>query len=216
MRTRAAGTGRHPDADASRQDLDARADAGTSLHLLERVRAGDRGALDQLLRRCLPILRRWATGRLPSWARDGNDTDDLVQDALIKALRSLDAFEPQHDGALQAYLRRAVLNRIRDEYRRAKRRPFDSGSGTDVPAQEASPLERLIGLDAIARYEGALTRLKATDAQLIIARVELGQSYEEMMRAFDKPSLHATRVAVWRALARLAREMDRQEPPCAD
>jgi RNA polymerase sigma-70 factor (ECF subfamily) len=192
---------------------DAQSSAVSSLHLLTRARAGDRAALDQLLHRYLPAIRRWATGRLPSWARTAADTDDVVQDAIIKTLRRVDAFEPEHDGALQAYLRQAVLNRIRDELRRAKRQPPGEPLSDDhAAARERSPLEHLIGCESIARYESALARLRPTDTQLIIARVELGLSYEEIMRAHRRPTLHATRVAVWRALARLAREMARTDP----
>lgn len=197
------------------------ADASTtSLHLLHRARAGDSAALDQLLRRYLPAIRRWARGRLPVWARTAADTDDVVQDAIIKTLRRVDDFEPAHDGALQAYLRQAVLNRIRDELRQAKRRPPGDPLPDQAPSRDGSPLEHLIGRESVERYESALARLKPTDAQAIVARVELGQSYDEIMRALGKPSLHATRVAVWRALTRLAREMADTAgagptPPCA-
>jgi RNA polymerase sigma-70 factor (ECF subfamily) len=53
-------------------------------------------------------LRRWARGRLPQWARSAADTQDLVQDAVMKALPHLHAFEVRRPGALQSYLREAV------------------------------------------------------------------------------------------------------------
>ena len=93
----------------------------SSLELLARIRAGDGRARDELVARYLPRLRRWATGRLPAWARERNDTDDLVQDTVIRSLGKLEGFVPQHEGALQAYLRQALLNRIRDLVRRAQR-----------------------------------------------------------------------------------------------
>lgn len=188
--------------------------SSTSLHLLQRARTGDGVALDLLLRRYLPSIRRWAAGRLPRWARTAADTDDVVQDAVIKTLRNVDGFEPSHDGALQAYLRQAVLNRIRDELRRAKRRPPGEPLPEHEPGHERSPLEHMLGLESVERYEAALARLKPSDAQAIVARVELGQSYEEIMRALGKPNLHATRVTVWRALGRLAQAMAKLDPPC--
>src|SRR5215208_3378585 len=90
----------------------------STVELLARVRNGDRDALDALFSRCLPPLRRWARGRLPAAARGALDTQDLVQDTILNSLRRLDQFESRHEGALQAYLRQAVLNRIRDEARR--------------------------------------------------------------------------------------------------
>ena len=38
-------------------------------------------------------------------------------------VKRIDRFESRHEGALQAYLRQAIVNRIRDELRRAKRAP---------------------------------------------------------------------------------------------
>ena len=50
----------------------------TSVELLRRARDGESEALDRLLERYLPPFRAWASRRLPRWARDGLDTDDLV------------------------------------------------------------------------------------------------------------------------------------------
>jgi RNA polymerase sigma-70 factor (ECF subfamily) len=66
-----------------------REDSETSVELLERVRQGDQSALERLLQRHLPALRRWARGRLPRWARDLSDTEDLVQDTIIRSLQRL-------------------------------------------------------------------------------------------------------------------------------
>src|SRR5262245_26983886 len=74
-----------------------RMDAETSLALLERVRLGDKDALEALLRRYVPALRRWARGRLPRWARDLADTEDLVQETVVRGLRNLPTFEYRHE-----------------------------------------------------------------------------------------------------------------------
>ena len=57
--------------------------------LLDRARAGDEEALNALLARHLPTLGRWASGRLPRWARDIADTTDLVQETVIARSRHL-------------------------------------------------------------------------------------------------------------------------------
>ena len=49
--------------------------------------------------RYLPRLSRWASGRLPRWARDLSDTDDLVQDTLIRSVANLGHFEARGEGA---------------------------------------------------------------------------------------------------------------------
>ena len=98
-------------------------DLESTFHLIERARAGDREALERLFARYLKPLQRWASGRLPKWARDLADTDDLVQDTLVQTFKRIEVFEPRRVGALQAYLRQAVLNRIRNELRRTGRQP---------------------------------------------------------------------------------------------
>ena len=184
-------------------------DPESTFSLIERARAGDEQALERLFARHLQPLQRWASGRLPKWARDLADTDDLVQDTLLKTFKRIESFEPRRVGALQAYLRNAVLNRLRDELRRQGRQPASTNlDSVDVESGE-SPLEHAIGREAVEVYEQALERLKAEEREAIIARVELGYSYEELAAMLDKPTADAARKAAERALVRLAEEMKR-------
>jgi RNA polymerase sigma factor (sigma-70 family) len=185
------------------------ASATASLVLLERVRAGDTAALNRLLDRYLPRLSRWASGRLPQWARDLSDTDDLVQDTLIRSVANLDHFEARGEGALQAYLRGAVMNRIRDEIRRRRRTPTKGPLDSTIAATGQSPLETAIGAETLAKYDRALDRLEAETREAVIARIEMGCSYAEVAELLNKPSADAARMTVSRALLRLAEEMRR-------
>jgi RNA polymerase sigma factor (sigma-70 family) len=183
----------------------------STLHLIERARSGDQDALDRLFARYSGPLRRWASGRLPKWARDMADTDDLVQETLLRTFKRIEAFEPRGVGALQAYLRQSVLNAIREELRRKERRP----NATDLDGLEAdsnpSPLEQAIGSETVDRYERALARLKDVEREAIIGRLEMGYTYEELAEALGKPTADAARKAAQRALVRLVEEMDRDE-----
>jgi len=49
--------------------------------LLQRVAEGDEMARERLCHHFMPILTRWAHGRLPDYARDLSETQDLVQTA---------------------------------------------------------------------------------------------------------------------------------------
>jgi RNA polymerase sigma-70 factor (ECF subfamily) len=184
-------------------------DVESSLLLLERARGGDAGALDELLLRYLPRMRKWASGRLPPSARHLLDTEDIVQETLVKALRNLSHLEIRDGGALQAYLRQALTNRLADLYRRSRTHPRDTTVGSDLAAHDASPLEAAIGLETLRRYEEGLARLKAEDRQAVILRVELSHDYDEIAGLLGKSCAAAARVAVSRALARLSREMKR-------
>ena len=184
-------------------------DVESTFSLIERARAGDSEALERLFARHLKPLQRWASGRLPKWARDISDTEDLVQETLFQTFKRIGDFEPRRVGALQAYLRQAVLNRIREEFRRKGRKP-DATDLDDIQVDsDQSPLEQAIGREAIDRYEGALARLKAEEREAIIARVEMGYTYEELAEALGKPTPDAARKAAQRALVRLAEEMKR-------
>ncbi len=175
--------------------------------LLTRARAGDAAALDELCSRYLPRLRRWAHGRLPSWARGSLDTQDLVQDTLTHAVQRIATFEPRHEAAFQAYLRQALMNRVRDEIRRAQRRPAADPLDTSRPSPDPSPLEQAIGQEALERYEAALQRLRPEAREAIILRIEIGLPYSEIAEALGRPSEAAAYMAVSRALVRLAEEM---------
>lgn len=175
--------------------------------LLSRAQGGDVEARNRLVERCLPPLRRWARGRLPDCARDGLDTEDLVQDTVMAVLRRLDGFEARHEGALQAYLRQALVNRIRDVMRSKKRRPTRTELPDELLADQTSPLEQLLGQESIERYEAALQRLRPTDREALVGRLELNYSYAELAMALGRPSANAARVAVTRAVVRLAKAM---------
>jgi RNA polymerase sigma-70 factor (ECF subfamily) len=136
------------------------------------------------------------------------DTDDLVQETVLRAVKRIQAFESRHEGALQAFLRQAVLNRIRDEIRRTGRSPKFAELEDDQSDQHASPLDEAIGSEAVGRYEAALARLRPEERDAIVARVEMDRSYDEIARTTGKRSADAARMAVSRALVRLAEEMD--------
>lgn len=185
----------------------------TTVYLVARARAGDTAAIERLFARHHAPLRRWASGRLPRWARQLTDTDDLVQDALLQTFKRIGDFEPRGAGALQAYLRQAVLNRLRDELRKRGRQPpaaaldsTDVGEGLIVDGGK-SPLEQAIGQQNLERYEGALARLRAEEREAIIGRLEMGYSYQDLAEIVGKPSADAARKATQRALIRLAEEM---------
>ncbi len=179
----------------------------TTLHLVDRVKRGDQEALAVLMERFLPRLQRWASGRLPGGVRDLADTSDLVQDVLLQSFQKIGGQDFGRAGALQAYLRQAILNRIRDEFRKAKRRP-DVAELESAQADEGpSPLEAAIGRQALDRYEGALAGLRPGDREAIIARIELGFTYDEVAQLLGKPTANAARMAVERALARLVERL---------
>jgi RNA polymerase sigma-70 factor (ECF subfamily) len=176
------------------------------LQLLQRLREGEDAALDALLSRLLPRLRRWAHGRLPRAARGMLDTGDIVQTVAARAVRHFATLDVPHSSALGYYLRQAIANEIATHWRRADRRVFETTAGPSLPADDTSPLDRLIGVERLERYEAALQRLDPMDREAIVGRFELAYDYDDLARYLGKPSAGAARVAVHRAVKRLTEE----------
>src|SRR5262245_37134299 len=208
-RLSAPGTGvtRRQATDTVQKDPERPVGMTSTVDLLERFKGGDQEAINQLVERSLPPLRRWARGRLPQWARGLAETQDLVQNAVLKALPHLQTFEVRHPGALQAYLRQAIDNHIKDEIRKVKARPTPQPLSDEQQDEGPSPLEQAIGREGVAHYEEALNRLRPIDREAIIARLELQQSYEEIALALSKPSADAARMTVVRAIKNLLEAM---------
>ncbi len=182
-------------------------DSATAV-LLDRVRSGDGAARDHLMARFLPLLQRWARGRLPAYARSSAETDDLVQVSLVRALANVERFENRGEGAFLAYLRRILLNAVRDEIRRASRRPPHDPVDSELRDHAPSVVEQAIGRQAMARYEAALAALEPRQREAVLLRVEFGYSYAQVSEAIAGASANAARMVVSRALAKMAEEME--------
>jgi RNA polymerase sigma-70 factor (ECF subfamily) len=201
-----------PTSPAAASQAPSDAAAESSVELLARARQQDQDAVERLCARYLPILTRWARGRLPDWARDALETGDIVQDTLLRSLKHLDHFEHRRAGAFNAYLRQALVNRIRDEVRRAQRRPAPVDlQYADHTDEAPSPFDQAVGRETMDRYDAALELLTPEDREAIICRIEFEWSYAEVAAALGKPSEDAARMAVSRALVRLGAEMARLE-----
>jgi RNA polymerase sigma factor (sigma-70 family) len=178
-----------------------------TIELLIRARAGDRPAMEALLERCLPPLKRWAHGRLPAAARGRLDTGDLVQEAALHVLGCLDHFEPRHVGAMQAYLRQSVINRIRDEVRWIGRQPPPLELPEDLTSDRTTPLEAAIRAEAYEHYRDALSKLSTKDREMIVARIEVQWGLAEIAQRFGMRTVDAARMAVSRAVKRLTQHL---------
>jgi len=184
-------------------------DPESSMGLLRLAQAGNRQALDDLLARYLPRLQRWASGRLPIGIRTMNDTGDIVQEAVINALKNFNGIEIRTEGAFLAYLRQSVNNRIIDQFRRHLRHPKRDEFPENAAAPGTNPLDAAIGAEAHDLYEAALASLRDEDREVIVLRVEFDLDYDENAIQLGKPTPAAARMAVVRAIGRLSEAMRR-------
>jgi RNA polymerase sigma-70 factor (ECF subfamily) len=120
---------------------------------LERMRAGDDSARDELIRGFqgrLALLARKMVGREPRISR-WVDAEDVLQDAMLRLLRALESLRPDSTrdffGLAAEQIRRELLDLARHYYgpqgEGAKHdsvapRPGDSRPGLDPPAPDAT------------------------------------------------------------------------------
>jgi RNA polymerase sigma factor (sigma-70 family) len=178
----------------------------STVHILERAQRGDRAALHALIDRAMPPVRRWARGRLPQYARQDANTEDVVQDAVLGTIKNIKRLRRVTLGGVQAYLRQSVVNRIRDLIRGKKRRGIVIELDENLPDNRLSPLEAAIRRERHDRFLDALRRLSPTDRQVIVWRLELGYSVEEIAPRLGKSNA-AAGMTVTRAVARLAKQL---------
>ena len=190
--------------------------AASTVDLVVRARLGDEAAWRELVARYEGPLRRSVRGRLPRAARGLTDTDDMVQDATLNVLRRLPLIELRFPGALLAYLRRAIQNRLVDERRRASRTVIPSPLLDEHATPGASPLDHTIDRDRRRRFRAGLSTLSPRDRRALVMRLEAGASYEAIAAALGCPTPNAARVTVGRALHRIAEHMAAPRPPARE
>jgi RNA polymerase sigma-70 factor (ECF subfamily) len=146
---------------------------------VQAARAGDRAALDTLLRRHydrLYALCRRMTG-------DSADAADACQEAMIAIVRGLPAFDGRSAFGTWAY--RVATNACLDELRRRRRRPepgLPEGS-----AEVASPLDQVEASTTRVDLDRALQSLPADFRAAVVLRDVGGLSYEEIAEALQIP-----------------------------
>ncbi len=176
----------------------------TTINLVARARLGDREALELIAARFYSALMRFAHGRIPPYARGLSETRDIVQLVVINTLARIDTIEVAPSGSLLAYLRRAVLNLVRDQIRRAQRRPAADALSPDLVAGDRDPLDHVISEELFERYESALAQLPNDQQEAVIMRIEMDCGYREIAEALGRTSPEAARMLVRRAVKALA------------
>lgn len=196
----------------------------TTLTLLERVRGGDREALNALYCRYAPRVLAAVRLRLGAELRKKVESWDVLQEVMLESLKQVEQFDPRNEGALLNWLGQIALNRIRDAhaFHHAQRRDMqreqplrkmgleEETHRVFPPADGPSPSELLILGENIEQLERALDRLSPEERELIIARKIEEQSFVDLGQHFGL-STDAVRMRFNRALAKLVEEFRQLE-----
>jgi len=192
-------------ADRSTRELS----ADSTVTLLPLAARGDRRAVEILIDRMRPYLRRFGHGRLPRWARSRAETEDLVQESLIRALKHLPRFENQTIRDFRAWLHTVFRNLVTDEKRFVGRVGVGRELPVDVEDPGLTPEEEAIEEANAGVFERALKRLEPDDRIFIVYRLQHGYSFKDLAAELGKPSADAARMTYNRALARFKEAVKR-------
>ena len=178
--------------------------------LLALARAGDQEAKHKHFEHFTPVLERFLHARMPPHLCGVHDTDDLVQEVIVRALAHFADFEHRGPGSFWGYLRRIGLNHVAEVVRRqgvgAEPRALD-GSTLDGVDPSLSPSRTVLQREQFERVELALQELSEVQRQSVEMRMELCATYEQIAEECGFPSPDAARMAVKRAYQRLAQRL---------
>jgi RNA polymerase sigma-70 factor (ECF subfamily) len=180
---------------------------------LDALRRGEPAALDELARRYRDGLLLLARLRLGPRLQGRFDASDVVQLALLEAVRALPGFRGDSEADLAAWLRGVLVQVLAHEVRRhAGTQQRDVGREVDLDLADLLAAEQTSPSQAAARREqercldDALARLPEDYRKVIVLRNLQGLSHEEVAAHLGR-DVGAVRMLWVRALARLKEEM---------
>jgi RNA polymerase sigma factor (sigma-70 family) len=153
-------------------------DAWGQLNGLDRPSAGAGGLLAHLD----------SAYNLASWlVRDPHDAQDIVQDAYLRAVKSIGTFR---GGDQRAWMLSIVRNACFDFLRRDKASPFDEMGDEvqyTVASEEIDPLMVMQRGEDVQLVRGAIAQLPVGIREVVILRELEGMSYKEIAEVTGVP-----------------------------
>ena len=163
-------------------------EAGQSLVLLDRVRRGDRSAVDGLLERHREAIRLMIDRRMDQVVQRRVDASDIVQDVLLEANRRLADYLANPSMPFRLWLRHMAHDRLIDAHRRhrvAASRSLDrevplaapddgTRSACDLAGtiadRELTPAAAATWHELERRFAGAVEQLDEADRQIVLLK----------------------------------------------
>lgn len=169
--------------------------------LVERVQRGDKGAFDLLV-----LKYQHRIGHLVSrYVHDSHESQDVTQEAFIKAYRGLKNF--RGESAFYTWLYRIAINTSKNHLVTMGRKISDTGidaadaeqyEGGGALRETASPEREALTDEIAATVRSAIEALPQDLRTAIVLREFEGMSYEEIATAMDCP-IGTVRSRIFRA-----------------
>jgi RNA polymerase sigma-70 factor, ECF subfamily len=156
--------------------------------LLDRVRDGDKAAINGLLARHREAIKRMIDRRMDRVVQHRVDASDIVQDVMLEANRRLGDYLANPTMPFQLWLRHMARDRLIDAHRRhrvAANRSVDRevslpAGGTDdrsaadvvagIADRELTPAAAATWHELERRFAAAVERLEEDDRQIVLLR----------------------------------------------
>ena len=194
--------------------------------LVALAKNGDESALDRLCKvyneRVLRIVRM----RMGSELRTKMQSMDLVQDAFISALRSLENFTYKNEGDFLRWISKIAENRIRDNFDKIhankrdarKETPLNNNSSTTQdtfvgitgPVDNTTPSLIMSKREDLNKLEKAMEKLKPEYREVITLTKIDGLTHKEAAKKIGK-SPDAVRALLSRAITALSQSFEKTE-----
>ena len=193
----------------------------TTLLLLRAAQAGDAQANNRLFARHRDRLLQ-IVSLLVGKRRSGllEDEEDIVQDTLLKAFRTLGSFTPRSEGAFIHWLSKLAENNLRDAVRRERAQKRGEGRvrpradlssaflmSSIFPGREPSPSEVAVSLELVEQAETLLIELPERERRLFVMRRMCDASYESIAVELGLASAATARSLYSRLMARLLAQL---------
>jgi RNA polymerase sigma-70 factor (ECF subfamily) len=137
--------------------------------LVRRARNGDAKALNSLLELHLPMVYRFVSMRL---APNPADVDDVVQEILIAATRSIVTLKAEREGAVPAWFLTIARHKLADHFRRSPART--EALSPETPIESADVQEIVTERDRDRRLREAMGDLTSDQEEVLVLRFVLG------------------------------------------
>lgn len=192
----------------------------TTHRLVVGAKSGDHAAREALFARYAPRVSRMVAARLGVRRHDlPGQAEDVVQEALMAALRGLDGFEMRGPGAFMAWMATIVQNCVRRSHRDAQapgeralwQRYGDFDLHDSVFAsQQPSPSHLALRREANDRIEAAVLTLPTLYREALALRCFAQLSHAEIAQQLGRSEVNARKI-VQRAFAMLESALARRE-----
>jgi RNA polymerase sigma-70 factor (ECF subfamily) len=187
--------------------------------LIERARAGEHAAREELFERCRPYVRLLARAQVETWMRAKLDASDLVQQTLLEAHRAFPEFQGGTEGEWLAWLRMILTHNTQDfvrRYRQTDKRAVSREVSLDAPAGGLSgsfardpsdpdaqtPSQALVRQEQELALASAIGRLSPDHQEVILLRNLQRLPFDEVAARMDR-SRPAAQMLWMRAIKQL-------------